>query len=98
MRDPGIDETEVENTTIRLDRDVHFHAVRVGHTDFSLLARYLSFDKAGERFKRHGIPVYYTLEQGETGSAARSVSAHLCFAPVGVEKLPREIGLRVVFY
>ncbi len=39
VRDPGIDEIEVEKTIIEFDRDVDFQAVRPGHTDFGAFAR-----------------------------------------------------------
>jgi hypothetical protein len=98
VRDPCVDETEAEKTIIELDREVNFHAVGLGHTDFGAIARDLRFDKAGKRAETEPILVYYTLEPRESGRATGSVPAHLRFAPVCVEELPPEISFDIIFY
>jgi len=98
MRDPCIDETEVDKTIIELDREVNFHAVGLGHTDFGAFPKDLRFDKAGERSKRKPILVYYALKPSEPGRTTGPVAAHLRIAPVGVEELPPEINLVIIFY
>ena len=98
VRDPGIDETELEKTIIEFDRDVNFHAVGLGHADFGAFAEDLRFDKAASVLKERRSLSTIPFSQCESGRAARSVSAHLRFAPVGVEEVPPEISFDVIFY
>ncbi len=98
VRDPGIDETEVEKTIIEFDREVNFHAVGLGHKDFGAFAEICASIRPASVLKESAILVHYTLEQCEPGRATGSVPAHLRFAPVGVEELPPEISLDIIFY
>jgi hypothetical protein len=97
MGDPCIDETHFHRFLINKYGKINFYIVRVGKSQFYHITFNFSVDDACPGFKRQPFSGY-SFDKSETGCTPSSITAHICFRTVGIEKTPPEIGTIRIFY